>query len=470
MGFVREGDPDIFVSYATLDDQDETRWVTNLVSRLENDLISRLGTREVKLWWDQVAIARNRPFPSQILDAVRRSATLLVVMSEGYLASDWCARERNTFLNIARDFVADGRIFIVHYRDTDRNARPPEFRNLLGHQFWTKEPGARGAHRPLGWPELNERAYWTKFIDLSTELVRKLKEIKGDPGREAVHDPVLLARSTDDLSDREEELKSYLSQAGVSILPETRYPDPEDDEAGFRAAIKADLGRCSSFVQLLSGIPGRKVGSGRRFPLMQYDIAREAKKPILQWRDRAANPAEIADMDHRALVEGARAGGFEEFKRAVVEAARRKPESLPPPPPPGTVFVNADRDDLGLARQISALLGTQGFESYLPIFEGTPEKVRRNRVRNLRACDGFILVYGIAPPTWVQGQLLQRRKSRERAFAAQALYLAPPPEKAPLGGFPEVMELDGRRGLTPEIMREFIDKLSFASASSRVEG
>ena len=107
MGFVREGDPDIFVSYATLDDQDETRWVTNLVSRLENDLISRLGTREVKLWWDQVAIARNRPFPSQILDAVRRSATLLVVMSEGYLASDWCARERNTFLNIARDFVAD---------------------------------------------------------------------------------------------------------------------------------------------------------------------------------------------------------------------------------------------------------------------------------------------------------------------------------------------------------------------------
>src|SRR6516225_10065675 len=37
---------------------------------------------------------RQSAFPSQILDAAKRSATLLVVMSEGYLAPDWCARER----------------------------------------------------------------------------------------------------------------------------------------------------------------------------------------------------------------------------------------------------------------------------------------------------------------------------------------------------------------------------------------
>jgi hypothetical protein len=437
MGFVREGDhPDVFVSYASLDDEGEARWVTQLVRRLEDELGKGLGSRDVEIWWDRVALRPNQPFPSQILDAARRSATLLVVMSEGYLASGWCARERNAFLNFVRDVVADGRIFIVHYRYTDHKARPAEFRDLLGHKFWTEDPGARGAKRPLGWPDSKEEAYWTKLLDLSTELARKLKELKGD--QPTVRKPVFLARSTNDLSDREEELKSYLIQASLGILPETRYPDPEGDEAGFRAAMKADLDRCSGFVQLLS------MDGGRRFPAIQYDIAREAYThiPILLWRDRAVNPAEIADEDHRALVEGARAGGFEEFKREVVEAARRVPDPAQEPAP-GTVFVNADRDDLGLAREISAWLRTQGVGSYLPIFQGKPAEVRLNSNENLKMCDGLILVYGLAPPIWVQEQLRQRQKIRERAFSAQALYLAPPPEKTKVGEFPEVMMLDG---------------------------
>jgi hypothetical protein len=58
---------------------------------------------------------------------------------------------------------------------------------------------------------------------------------------------------------------------------------------------------------------------------------------------------------------------------------------------------------------------------------------------NLKICDGLVLVYGMAPPIWVQGQLRQRLKVRERAFSAEALYLAPPPEKTELGALPKVI-------------------------------
>jgi hypothetical protein len=464
MGFVREGDPDVFVSYASLDNQDGAPWVTNLVRDLRSQLGPRLGSKTVHIWRDYEGLDGNHPFTPKILESVRRSATLLIIMSEGYLASGWCARERNEFLNVARGRVAEGRVFIVHYRGTDRKARPREFADLLGYKFWTEDADAGGAKRPLGWPDFREPAYLRGILNLNDKLATKLEELKtqGPPTNPVC---VFLARSTDDMLEREEELKSHLIQAGLTILPETWYP--EGDEQVFRAAMQADLSRCSAFAQLLGQLPGRRLGGagGRRLPAVQYETSRDVKKPIpvLQWRDPAENLAAITDTDHRVLVEGARASGFEEFKRAVVEDARRKPEPNFPQLPPGTVFVNADRDDLDLAQEISAWLCTQGVGSYLPILQGKPGEVRRNLKKNLKICDGLILVYGMAPPLWVQEQLRQRHKIRERAFSAQALYLAPPPEKTRVGEFPEIMMLDGRQGLTPEIMRRFVDRMNTAT-------
>jgi hypothetical protein len=173
----------------------------------------------------------------------------------------------------------------------------------------------------------------------------------------------------------------YLTQAGLGILPETWFR--EDNEQEFRAAMQADLNRCSAFVQLLSRLPGRKArfGGGRRFPAIQHDIAREVGKPILQWRDLADGPAAVEDEAHRGLLEGARACGFEEFQRAVVEASRRKAQTPRPRAANVAVFVNADRGDLDVARQLSELLAQQGVECYWPIIEGSPEKVRQDLAR-----------------------------------------------------------------------------------------
>jgi hypothetical protein len=466
MAYVPDYDHDVFVSYAHLDDQGESARVTNLVRHLDTEVGQRLGTKDLRIWTDH-SLDGNRPLTPEIIQAIRRSATLIVITSPSYIASEWCVRERSAFLGFARDCVAAGRIFIVRCRDIDPEAMPPEFGDLLGFKFWTQDTDAGGVARPL---DLQERAYGTVVLNLSDKLAQKLKEMRAarvtgtrSPAPAAA-EHIFLARSTDDMEGREGELVGYLTQAGLGVLPETWYR--EDAEHEFRAAVHADLNRCSAFVQLLSRLPGRRArfAGGRRFPVIQHEIARDAGKPILQWRDLADDPAGVEDEAHRELLDGARACGFEEFQRAVVEAARRKAQTPKPRGANVAVFVNADRDDLDLARQLSELLARQGVECYWPIIEGSPEKVRQDLEENLKACDGLVLIYGASEPSWVRDQLRQGRKilsQRDRALAALAIYLGPPPQKTELAvALPQLITLDGRAGVPPETLRQFVERLT----------
>ncbi|MBV8524248.1 MAG: hypothetical protein JOY71_19335, partial [Acetobacteraceae bacterium] len=395
---------------------------------------------------------------------------LLIVMSPGYIGSEWCAKERNAFLSLARDRVSSGRVFIVRYRDTDRSAIPPEFRDLMGYKFWTQDQSAGGVTRPLGIGGVkdDEREYWGRLYNLGDDLAKKLKELRatqklGSTPYTATAS-VFLARSTDDMETREEELVAYLTQAGLSILPQTWYP--EESEQAFEEAMQADLNRCSVFIQLLSKFPGRKFPftRGRRLPVFQHDIAQAGGKPVLLWRELADDPASVSDEWHRELLERARACGFEEFKRTVVETVRRKPQQPKVQRSNVAVFVNADQDDLDIARQLSELLAREGVESYWPIMGGSPEKVRQDLEENLKACDGLVLIYGATEPSWVRDQLRQGRKilgQRDRDLAALAIYLGPPPQKHELAvALPQLVTLDGRAGVTPQSLRPFVERLT----------
>ena len=462
-------DHDVFVSYAHLDNQGEPAWVTNLVRRLESEVGPRLGSKDLRIWIDH-DLDGNHPLTPEIMQAIRRAATVLLIVSPSYIASEWCARERNAFLGVARDCVSEGRVFIVHCREVDRQFQPPEFGDLKGFKFWTQDSDAGGVMRPLGLADQKEPAYFTAVINLADKLAQKLKEIRaartaGAPSSAPAEvEHVFLARSTDDMETREAELVGHLTQAGLRILPETWYR--EDNEQEFRTALQADLRRCSVFVQLLGRLPGRRArfAEGRRFPAIQHDIAREVGKPILQWRDLADDPATIEDEAHRALLEGARAGGFEEFKRAVVEATRRKVQTAKPRAANVAVFVNADRGDLEIARKLSELLAQQGVECYWPIAEGSPEQVRQDLEENLKACDGLVLIYGATEPSWVRDQLRQGRKilgQRDRPLAGLAICLGPPPEKLELAvALPELITLDGRDGVTPQMLLPFVERLT----------
>ena len=146
MAYVPGYDHDVFVSYAHLDNEGESAWVTNLVRRLSIEVRQRLGAKDPKIWIDH-DLNGNDPLTPEIMQAIRRSATILLIVSPSYITSEWCARERNAFLGFAQNCVAEGRIFIVHCRDIGRQLMPPEFGDLKGFKFWTKDSDAGGVAR-----------------------------------------------------------------------------------------------------------------------------------------------------------------------------------------------------------------------------------------------------------------------------------------------------------------------------------
>ena len=468
MAYIRDYEHDVFVSYAHLDNEsggEQPGWVTNFVQDLGKEVRQRLGTKDLTIWIDK-KLSGNLPLTPEIMEAVRRSATLLVVMSPAYLNSQWCARERNSFLSFAADCVKYGRIFVVTQRDTEKTPAPEEFGDLLGFRFWTKDEET-DVSRPLVRPD---KEYAQRVVQLSDDLGKTLRRLNngGGDGSKAASVQgsgdvsVFLARSTDDLEEREENLKRYLAQAGINVLPRTWYPD--HTVAAFTTAMAADLGGCKAFVQLLSASRGRKIEpGGKRYAALQQEIAKTSRRPLLVWRSPDIDLKSIDDDDHRDRLDSARACNFEEFKRAVVEEARREPPRPKQKSANVVAFLDVDLPDMRIAKEVADyLLLEHGIECFWPVRSGKPEELRKDLERQLLECDGLLLVYGSTEPLWVRDQWHQIRKvtsGRERPLAARALFLAPPAEKEELGFKVPVMTIDCREGIKPERLLAFVNEL-----------
>jgi hypothetical protein len=181
MAYSNAFDHDVFISYAHVDDQvlpgATDGWVTTLGNALQVLLAQKLGRAEVLTIWRDLSLSGNAPLSPEILSAVQRSATLIVVLSEGYLASEWCAAESNGFLEVAGE--ATRRIFVVEFTPIERSRRPKMFHDLTGYPFWTRdrfdaEPKTLGV--PV--PSPAEPEYYKRLNKLAVQLAAELKRTK----------------------------------------------------------------------------------------------------------------------------------------------------------------------------------------------------------------------------------------------------------------------------------------------------
>ena len=91
---------DIFVSYAHVDNEPlagaDTRWVTNLVTGLKPLLGQKLGRADAYSLWMDNTLRGNEPL-TPAFSASARPAIFVMILSPGYVASEWCCRELSTF-------------------------------------------------------------------------------------------------------------------------------------------------------------------------------------------------------------------------------------------------------------------------------------------------------------------------------------------------------------------------------------
>jgi nucleotide-binding universal stress UspA family protein len=197
MAFVPGYKHDIFVSYAHVDDVpivEGRGWVSTFVDQLRRSLAMRLGRADAYSIWMDRWLNGNEPFSDALLQNIKQSAALVIILSPGYLASEWCRRESNAFLETIRnkshaDRRVFRRVFIVQIRPTDRNDWPQEFTNLVGYQFWQVTDD--DTPLTLGFPSLDGRddEYFSRLERLVRDLVDLMKTLAESGSEAARHVP-----------------------------------------------------------------------------------------------------------------------------------------------------------------------------------------------------------------------------------------------------------------------------------------
>ncbi len=475
MAFVPGYENDIFVSYAHVDNVPlpgaEEGWVSTLMKGLNTRLAQLLGRGEDFSFWRDPKLSAHEPLTGQLLSALERSAALLIVLSPGYLASEWCLREKNTFLQLTRQRVRAGsRFFVVERHRFQPEEKPEELRELLDYRFWLMEPESNRL-RILGEPKPDptDLRYYDKLNDLASDLAEELKRLQQTAEQQKVSPPIteqlppdtrpaiFLAEVTDDLLSQRDEVQRYLDQAGFRVLPAMAL----ESAAALQQALAQDLPQCKLFVQLLSPLFGKL-----RYPRQQYEGARGAKIPILQWCDPTLKLDTVTDPDQLALLKGdtVLAVHLEEFKREVVKRASAKP-AIPIQPSVGPlVLLNANDEDDSLGQAVAEIIDRSGVGYVMPLRTGEPAEIRKDLEQQLLESDGVIIVYGAVTHTWARNQVLHCHKFmslRQQPLKALAVYEGPPEEKESLRvKLPGMRILNCRKCPDENLLREFLTTLT----------
>lgn len=468
MAFVPGYDHDIFVSYAHLDNEPFAKQQTGFVSQLVDDLeksvnrkVAEKGFAKIDIWWDHYALRGNSPVTPEIILGASRSACIVIVASPLYLASEWCDKERDTFINAlaGRPDASRAAICIVQTDLISQDTLPETLRDMKGFPFF-KTLGDKKSTRPLSAERDDDKGdYQDRLVILAQDLSESLKRLKSiktlgstslpasptflasSPGKAPEEErsnseiSVLLAEVTDDLVRARESIKNYLTQSGIKVLPEKKYS--RDDPKLHKEQLVADMRRSRLCVQLLSPLEGADAEYASGLVRFRYETMHNAGLdiPIVQWRDKVLDIESIEDKEYRKFVSEPRVrqDEFSAFRKTVEDLARR---CTPRSPPEGdtrsrkSVFVHAGEQDRQVETIVRTWLAKQDI-MVLKVPEHSPDP-RDDWEDLVKQCDSVLLIYGNSNPKWVRQQITQTNKVRcNTPVGLLGVCVTPPPLPSP---------------------------------------
>ena len=372
MGYLRDYEHDIFVSYAHSEALND--WSKGLVDDARKLVAAGLGMRQAKdvdLWMDY-RICGNDPLTRQLRDKVEKSGVLLVLMSEWYLESSWCRDEVAWFFDAVRQKRADRPVFVVRVRSTDHGLWPDVFKDERGHPLvgydFVRDAEGSNLGLPKGYPSPRDapdsKEYFEAVSKLASDIVAQLRALAPGTAREPLRTPALreapmqrervfLAAAPEDVDDLRDELAELLRAQGCIVVPES---NPLDVDQVYEHASEW-VSNCDKFVQVLGNFSGTWRHDETGFVMYQHELARKNGKPIFVYRAPSLETSRVKKPEYREFLEGLDqndTGGLQSFAERVakvVELPATGGET------PCSVFMMASARDESLEREIRRLLG-----------------------------------------------------------------------------------------------------------------
>ncbi len=456
---------DIFISYAHIDDQSliegQNGWVSNLHRVLQVRVAQLLG-KTPKIWRDP-KLQGNDVFGDELVQSLPKTAILLSVLSPRYAQSEWCQRELSEFYDAAARAGGvrlgnKSRVFKVVKTPVPLEQQPPDFREVLGYEFYVVDEETGRPHElDQAFGSDAQRKYWAKLDDLAydiTEMLGKIAENGGggvaaaNAAGPAEGKTVYVAKTGFDLNEQRDELVRDLQRRGHEVLPDQQLPLYAD---GIEAYLQEALPRCQLSVHLIGKSYGLiPEGATRSVLELQNDLAIEhARAGDLARFIWMPPDLQVEDERQRALVEHLHTDTpthegadlllvpLEDLKSAIQESLEaEEPEEEEAAGGEdvengaASIYLLCDQRDADSVLDFGDYLYDQGLEVTLPVFEGNETEIREDHEANLRDCQAAIIYYGGANDLWLRRQLRELRKSpgygRSGPIPVRAVYVAPP--------------------------------------------
>lgn len=452
--------PDIFVSYAHVDNEifsgAKLGWVTHFESNLRKRLASDKGRKEnIDVWMD-FKLKGNDVITPEIEEKLRASHTLCILLSPGWIASEWCQNELTIFCESHHNI--EQRIFVIELKNLKSEQKPVVLRDLNGYPFWFKNEQERIRLRGFPEPQTADTEYFNRLIDLSGDVVQALANFRPEitTTKTEIFIPkvtIYVAPVNDALYDQRANLVSELKQFQIAVLP---------GKNALTTDTSSELGKCSHFVQLLS------ADSMMGIPQQQLAIAEKAGKPVMQWRDPQLNiAADSINQEHKQLLEHKTviAAALPDFVRKVRETVLPKenpdPGSVPPKQPEKKIiFVHAGQEDFLQAQTIAAFLQRKGYGFALPSYDGTPERIRKTIERGFQFCDVLLVLQQKTAAEVIEDHLFDAQLQKQKRVTAFDILLCRDPAAEMLSFLPpSILTLDCNSNFHEHCVEQFLQQV-----------
>jgi serine/threonine protein kinase len=493
---------DIFLSYASIDDQpvaaSRQGWITQLNRNLKVRLEQLLG-ESVRMWPQANPLGQGEPC-QDLLRQLPEVRTLVSVLSPPFVRSDDCRSQVSTFwrtTEMSGHFQVQNRprMFKVVKTPVEARELPPDvaglFTRLKSFDFfeWDAETGRlREFDEAFG--DVSRQHYHERVYDVAYEISQTLKTLqgRGESVQPSSTDArvIYLAATTADLAAQRDQLQRELIELGHTVVPDRMLPVVSSD---LESAVRSYLTDCHLAIHLI----------GDRYGLVPEDTdlsvvafqnrlaaAESAARglPRFIWMPRGLNPRdERQEAFVRDLVRDPEAhrgaevvsDTLENFKillrsRGKKDQAGASARAQTADGPP-RVYLICDPRDEAAVEPVEDYFYERGVEVSLPGFEASEAEMQDIHIQNLRDCDGALIYYGTGGNHWVDFNIRELQKAAGYrgavSIGVRAVLIAPPfnHRKDRFKSVSVDVIRQPESVFAPAVLDEFVDRLKATQAA-----
>jgi hypothetical protein len=460
MAYVTTYDFDIFISYAHVDNSrlpdQSSGWVDHFHKALQITLNRRAGkSQKIKIWRDN-KLDGNQVFDQTISEKIKNSAVFLALMSNGYLASDYCRKELNQFYAYFKNHASGihvgdrSRIFSLLLTNISHENFPE---GIAGTSSFAFHDALCDDEMGMGDPiDPCEKLFRNKLKLFANEIFRCLKQMQA-PNEATIEKPqtdaftlpepdtdypVFFADVSDALRLPKERVINDLQAQGVYVIDETVPPPYDIDSHDQKCSALATSAKVS--VHLFDQYAGREIVKKQTFGMKQLEICLEKSASQLIWMPKSLDINAIEDKNYQGFMKTLPApdhkieviqGNRNDIVTGVVNKISKMKQALnqPASDTQAAVLLDIHEKDNICAFELGNYMSLLNIKFLMTPAHEDPSKNYDKIAEYLQSVNALMLVCGnVENDTTVSRIMIMMKMILETkaAIKKQAIFLVPP--------------------------------------------